>query len=95
MTDQVTILQMNDSHGYLELHPEYFYAAGRAEYRMAGGYARIATLLEGVRDARPGRVLAFDFVDTIHVTYPSGESEVRALVPDLNAREFDSMTAHL
>ncbi|GLI47604.1 bifunctional metallophosphatase/5'-nucleotidase [Methanoculleus bourgensis] len=94
MTDQVTLLQMNDSHGYLELHPELFWAGDRAEYLMAGGYARIAALLEAVRDARPGRVLAFDCGDTIHGTYPAVQSEGEALVPVLNALRFDAMTAH-
>jgi len=94
MTDQVTLLQMNDSHGYLELHPELFWAGDRAEYLMAGGYARIAALLEAVRDARPGRVLAFDCGDTIHGTYPAVQSGGEALVPVLNALGFDAMTAH-
>jgi len=94
MTDQVTLLQMNDSHGYLELHPELFWAGDRAEYLMAGGYARIAALLDAVRDARPGRVLAFDCGDTIHGTYPAVQSEGETLVPVLNALGFDAMTAH-
>ncbi len=94
MTDHLTLLQMNDSHGYLEPHQELFYAGGPAGYRAAGGYARIAALLEGIRDARPGRVLAFDCGDTIHGTYPAVESKGEALVPVLNALGFDAMTAH-
>jgi sulfur-oxidizing protein SoxB len=94
MTEQITLLQMNDSHGYLEPHQELFYAPGRAEYRTAGGYARIAALLDAVRDARPGRVLAFDCGDTIHGTYPAVQSKGEALVPVLNAIGFDAMTAH-
>ena len=34
---ELTILQMNDSHGYLELHPELFWAGDHAVYRPAGG----------------------------------------------------------
>ncbi len=94
MGDQVTILQMNDSHGYLEPHQELLWAGGQAEYRTAGGYARIATLLDEARDARPGRVLAFDCGDTIHGTYPAVQSRGGAFVPILNALEFDAMTAH-
>ncbi len=94
MTDHLTLLQMNDSHGYLEPHPELFYAGGRPEYRMAGGYARIAALLEEIRDAQPDRVLAFDCGDTIHGTYPAVRSKGEALVPVLNALGFDAMTAH-
>ncbi|NLM29906.1 MAG: bifunctional metallophosphatase/5'-nucleotidase [Methanomicrobiales archaeon] len=94
MTEQVTLLQMNDSHGYIEPHPELFWTGGRAEYRLAGGYARIAALFDAVRDARPGRVLAFDCGDTIHGTYPAVQSEGEAFVPVLNALRFDAMTAH-
>ncbi|NLA38066.1 MAG: bifunctional metallophosphatase/5'-nucleotidase [Methanomicrobiales archaeon] len=94
MTDQVVLLQMNDSHGYLEPHPELFWAGDRAEYRLAGGYSRIAALLDAVRDARPGKVLAFDCGDTIHGTYPAVQSEGEAFVPVLNALGFDAMTAH-
>ena len=94
MAAHLTILQMNDSHGYLEPHPELFYAAGPPVYRTAGGYARIATLLEDARDERPGRVLAFDCGDTIHGTYPAVQSEGEALVSVLNALGFDAMTAH-
>ncbi|KLK89402.1 5'-nucleotidase [Methanoculleus sediminis] len=94
MTDHLTLLQVNDSHGYLEPHQELFYAGGPPEYRTAGGYARIAALLEDARDERPGRVLAFDCGDTIHGTYPAVQSEGEALVPVLNALAFDAMTAH-
>ena len=94
MTEQVTLLQMNDSHGYIEPHPELFWAGDRAEYRLAGGYARIAALFDAVRDARTGRVLAFDCGDTIHGTYPAVQSEGEAFVPVLNAIGFDGMTAH-
>ncbi|MDN7026158.1 bifunctional metallophosphatase/5'-nucleotidase [Methanoculleus sp. FWC-SCC1] len=85
---------MNDSHGYLELHPELFWVGDHAEYRMAGGYARIATLLETIRSERPGEVLAFDCGDTIHGTYGAVQTRGEALVPILNALAFDGMTAH-
>lgn len=94
MTGNLTLLQMNDSHGYLEPHQELFYAGGPPEYRLAGGYARIATILEEVRDAQPGRVLSFDCGDTIHGTYPAVQSKGEAFIPILNALGFDAMTAH-
>ena len=94
MVAHLTILQMNDSHGYLEPHPELFYAAGPPTYRTVGGYARIASLIRDARDERPGRVLAFDCGDTIHGTYPAVQSEGEAFVPALNALGFDAMTAH-
>ncbi|HNQ34300.1 MAG TPA: bifunctional metallophosphatase/5'-nucleotidase, partial [Methanoculleus sp.] len=94
MADHLTLLQVNDVHGYLELHPELFWTGEQARYRMAGGYARIATLFEDARDERPGQVLAFDCGDTIHGTYPAVQSEGEALIPVLNALGFDAMTAH-
>lgn len=37
----ITLLQINDTHGYLEPHPELFWVGNRAVHRMAGGYALI------------------------------------------------------
>jgi 2',3'-cyclic-nucleotide 2'-phosphodiesterase (5'-nucleotidase family) len=89
-----TILQMNDSHGYLDLHDEFFWAGDHAEYREAGGHGRIAALLKRIRADNPGRVLAFDCGDTIHGTYHAVQTEGQAVVPILNAMGFDAMTAH-
>jgi 2',3'-cyclic-nucleotide 2'-phosphodiesterase (5'-nucleotidase family) len=50
--------------------------------------------MDGIRDARRDRVLAFDCGDTIHGTYPAVQSKGEALVPILNALRFDAMTAH-
>lgn len=91
---QLTILQVNDSHGYLDLHQELFWAGDHAEYRKAGGYGRIAALIRGIRRENLGRVLAFDCGDTIHGTYPAVQTEGAALIPILNATGFDAMTAH-
>lgn len=90
----LTIIQLNDSHGYFELHPELFWAGDHADYRMAGGYARIATILNQIRREKPGQALAFDCGDTIHGTYAAVETRGEALVPILNALNFDAMTAH-
>lgn len=90
----LTIMQMNDSHAYLELHPELFWSGDHAEYRKAGGYARIAAVLNQVRQDNPGRVLAFDGGDTIHGTYVAVKTQGEALIPILNTLGFDAMTAH-
>lgn len=90
----LTILQVNDSHAYLDLHQELFWNGNHAEYRRTGGYARIATLLNQVRKDRPGQVLAFDGGDTIHGTYTAVNTQGEALIPILNAIRFDAMTAH-
>ncbi len=92
--ERLTILQMNDSHGYLDLHQELFWAGDHVEYRKVGGYGRIAAVLKQIREENPGRVLAFDCGDTIHGTYAPVVTEGEALVPILNAIGFDAMTAH-
>lgn len=91
---RLTVLQMNDSHAYFDLHPEVFWEKGRATYRMAGGYARLATLIKQIRKENPGRVLLADGGDTFHGTYPAVQTKGEALVPIMNALAPDAMTAH-
>jgi 2',3'-cyclic-nucleotide 2'-phosphodiesterase (5'-nucleotidase family) len=90
----LTILQLNDSHGYFELHPELFWEGGREAYRSAGGYARISTLFKRIRDERRGSVIALDNGDTIHGTFGAVHSRGEEMVPILNHLAFDGMTAH-
>ncbi|MDX9992788.1 MAG: 5'-nucleotidase C-terminal domain-containing protein [Anaerolineales bacterium] len=93
-TKHLTILQINDVHGYLEAHPELFWEGGQAVYRTAGGYARIATLFDQIRRENPGDVLALDGGDTLHGTYSAVQSQGWALLPILSALGLDGMTAH-
>ena len=88
----LTILQLNDSHAYFEAHQELFRAGAHAEYQIAGGYARISTIFNQIRQKR--EALAFDCGDTIHGTYAAVKTRGEALVPILNALDFDAMTAH-
>jgi S-sulfosulfanyl-L-cysteine sulfohydrolase len=90
----LTVLQMNDTHAYLEPHYEVFAAGGRMEYRVAGGYAAIATLVQQARDEMGGKVLFLDSGDTFHGTYPAVQTRGQALVPVMNALGIDAMTAH-
>ncbi|HET9017539.1 MAG TPA: 5'-nucleotidase C-terminal domain-containing protein [Thermomicrobiaceae bacterium] len=96
MTDprQLTIVQMNDTHAYLDLHQEWFWGNGGITYRPAGGFARIATLLGRIRAERPGAVLFADGGDTLHGTYPAVATRGEALVPILNTLAPAAMTAH-
>ena len=90
----LTIIQVNDTHGYLEVHPELVWSGDVASYPMMGGYARIASILKSVRAECKGSVLALDNGDTFHGTYPAVSSKGEALIPLVNALRFDAMTAH-
>ncbi|ACL16324.1 5'-nucleotidase C-terminal domain-containing protein [Methanosphaerula palustris] len=90
----LTVLQINDTHAYLEPHVEVFAAGGRMEYRVAGGYAAIATQVQQTRDEKKGRILLLDSGDTFHGTYPAVQTKGQALVPVMNALGVDAMTAH-
>lgn len=91
---KLTLLQVNDVHGYLDVHPELFWETGQPTYRLAGGYARLATLIGQARAERPGAVLLCDNGDTLHGTYPVVSTQGAALVPILNQLKFDAMTVH-
>src|SRR5699024_10786281 len=91
---QLTIMQMNDTHGYYQLHNEMFIEKGTEVYRKVLGCGIIATILEEVRAEIPGRVFALDNGDTFHGTYPVVETTGEGLLPILNKLAFDAMPAH-
>lgn len=91
---QLTIIQMNDTHGYIDLHPEMFTEEGETRYRHAGGFPRMAALMKQIRMQNPQGVLALDNGDTFHGTYPAVATKGEALIPIVNALELDAMTAH-
>lgn len=91
-TGQLTLLQQNDTHAYLELHWEHFWRNGRAEYRRAGGYARAATIAKRIRAEVGGACLFVDCGDTIHGTGPAQWTQGGAIVPALNAMGIGLMT---
>ena len=90
----LTIIQMNDSHAYFDLHQEMFWEGDRAVYRPAGGYARVATIVKQIRKESRGNYLFCDGGDTIHGTYPALKTQGQALIPILNSLGLDAMTAH-
>ncbi len=90
----LTILQLNDSHAYFDLHQEVFWEGGQAVCRPAGGYARIAALVKRIRAANQEGTLFCDCGDTFHGTYPALDTRGAALIPVLNALGLDAMTAH-
>ncbi len=91
---KLTILQINDTHGYLEPHPELFWQSDKAEYRPSGGYARLLTIFKQVRLERNGAVIALDNGDTFHGTFHAVHSEGEALIEPVNLLGLDAWTAH-
>ncbi len=49
MNKSLTLLQINDTHAYLESHQELFWKGKEAVYKKVGGYARIATLIKEIK----------------------------------------------
>jgi sulfur-oxidizing protein SoxB len=92
--NSITVIQLNDSHAYFDLHQEMFWMGGQAVYRPAGGYARIAALVKQIRAGKQERVLFCDCGDTLHGTYPVLKTQGQALIPVLNSLGLDAMTAH-
>lgn len=91
---RITLFQMNDTHGYLEPHPELIWTAEGPSLLTMGGYARIAAVLNKARAAAPGTVLAFDNGDTFHGTPAVTQTRGEAAVPVLNALGLSAMTGH-
>jgi 2',3'-cyclic-nucleotide 2'-phosphodiesterase (5'-nucleotidase family) len=89
----LVILQMNDLHGYLESHCEWFWASSGFVYRQAGGVARIKTLVDQLR-AKFGDVLFCDGGDTFHGTRPIVVTKGACLPPILNLFGLSAMTGH-
>ncbi|MHB1406093.1 MAG: bifunctional metallophosphatase/5'-nucleotidase [Desulfitobacteriaceae bacterium] len=90
---RLTIIQINDVHGYLDLHQELFWQGRVAIFRQAGGYARLAALVKQIRAENPN-VLFCDNGDTLHGTYPVVQTKGENLVPLLNNLGLDAMTVH-
>lgn len=91
---EITILQINDTHGYFELHKELYWAGKKEKYHMAGGYARIANIFRDIKEEKHEKVVCLDNGDTIHGTFPAVNSRGHSLVPILNELNLDAMTAH-
>jgi sulfur-oxidizing protein SoxB len=91
---QVAIPQVNDTHGYLEPHPELLWEGDHPCFQTLGGYARMAGLLRRIREERRGMVLMLDNGDTFHGAFPVVNGKGETLLPLLNALGFDAMTAY-
>lgn len=94
MPRSLTILQLNDLHGYTRPHPELVRPDGTWTMTELGGLSRIAGLFEHVRHETGGAVLALDNGDTFHGTHLAVDSRGHALVPMMNRLGLDAMTLH-
>ncbi|HEX2865110.1 MAG TPA: bifunctional metallophosphatase/5'-nucleotidase, partial [Deinococcales bacterium] len=88
---RITLIQQNDIHGQVSEHWERFWNGGTDDYRRAGGAARAAAVVKGIR-AEGRAALFIDSGDAIHGTLPAMRSEGSAIVPVLNALKLDAMT---
>ena len=50
LEENLTILQMNDTHAYLDIHQELFWNGDHANYKLAGGTKYIKQFMLPVRD---------------------------------------------
>ncbi len=91
---RLTILQINDLHGYLEPHAEFVRTAAGMDYQTLGGLARIGGLFNAIRAEVGDGVIALDNGDTFHGTYVPVASDGLAMVPTMNALGLAAMTAH-
>ena len=91
---KLTILQLNDTHSYLEPHHEVFYGPEGLYLKKVGGFARIAGLVGQIRRETDHDVLFFDNGDTIHGTYEAVKSKGEIMIPVLQKLSLDAMTFH-
>ena len=92
MSKHLTLIQINDTHGYLEPHQEVFFSADDISFSEAGGYARIKTIVNQYKEKGP--TLVFDNGDTIHGTYEVVQERGWNMVPILNEMGIQAMTFH-
>lgn len=90
----LTIIQMNDTHGYLQEHWEHFFEGSDSNYIRAGGYPRISAYINKVRKEKDNKVVVLDGGDTFHGTLPVVDSKGMILTSYLNEMKIDAMTAH-
>ncbi|WP_083270658.1 bifunctional metallophosphatase/5'-nucleotidase [Bacillus marinisedimentorum] len=93
-SQNITLIQMNDTHGYLEPHAEVFFEENGPVTRTAGGFARMASTVKKIKDETDGQALFFDSGDTFHGTFLPVESKGEAMIPILNVLGLDGMTGH-
>src|SRR3569832_2441499 len=93
MRQSLTILQINDLHGYLEPHAETIREGDHVAWRTLGGLARIATAFEDVRKQRKN-VITLDNGDTFHGTYVPVQTKKKTKKTKKNTKKQNTKTEH-
>lgn len=90
----LTLLQINDLHGYLEPHPELFELTPGAPWRSGGGVARVSSVFRTIRRETGDAVVALDNGDTFHGSMPAVQTQGAALVRPIAGLGLQAMTVH-
>ena len=86
---QLTIAFFADLHGQITTHAELFWDHDRQWIAQAGGVDRMATIIKGLRDAQPGRVLVVDGGDTIQGSALASWTQGAAVARAMNILDVD------
>ena len=85
---KLTIIQQNDTHGSLELHPELFWKENKPELRKTGGFPKIAKYIKDLK-SQNDNILFLDGGDLFHGTLPLVASKGEAILPALEKMGLD------
>jgi S-sulfosulfanyl-L-cysteine sulfohydrolase len=85
---KLTIIQLNDTHGSLDLHHELFWIDNKPVLRKTGGFSRIAQYIRDLK-SQSKNVLFLDGGDLFHGTLPLVASKGDAILPALKKMELD------
>lgn len=87
---RATLLFFSDAHAQLEEHPELFWTPdGRTEIARAGGYARLAHVVNEIRRETRGRALLIDGGDTFQGSGPAAWSQGEVVLAPQRALGVD------
>ena len=84
----ISILQTTDVHCQVHPHDELFWENNKTVFRKTGGYAHLATYLQGERKKNPDTFL-IDTGDMFQGSELSVKTTGKAMVPVLNALGYD------
>ncbi len=92
MKKELSMIQINDTHGYIAPHLDHFYNQEGITLEKVGGFARMQTIFDDLREERSTFIL--DNGDTFHGTYEAVQSKGVDLIPLVNTLGIQAMTFH-